>query len=255
MKVFQALVATGVAVAMFGVGAASAVAEPLGPSITPAVRDEAFVERVAGTDVSAVAPLATATINGVDLSAPAGRTFRSSDAMIAVLQEGQTEARFGLPAGVDVAISPEGGGTPGAAVLIDAAGNVAVLGAPWAKDSRGVSLPTRYSVDEGYLVQTVDVTGAIYPIAADPQVTYSWFHTKKTVRFTKSETSRLAAGGGLARLVVASVPGLNLVLGVLTGIAVGAVVLNKCVGITGPNTGPFVPGVAVPFYYSGGYCR
>jgi hypothetical protein len=51
--------------------------------------------------------------------------------------------------------------------------------------------------------------------------------------------------------VTSAVPGLNLVTGVLTGVAVGAVVLGKCVAITGTNT-TFVPGVAVPYYYSGG---
>ena len=40
--------------------------------------------------------------------------------------------------------------------------------------------------------------------------------------------------------------------GVLTGIAAGAVALAKCVAITGPNT-TFVPGVAVPYFSSGGY--
>lgn len=248
------IVAGAVAVAIMGVTAASAASKPIGPSITPAMRDEAFVETVAGVSVSPVPSAVAANVNGVALTAPANRTFTTSDSMIAVLEEGQSEARFGLPAGVTAEISPEGGGTPGAVVLTDAVGNVAVLDAPWAKDSTGASLPTKYRVDGRHLVQSVNTAGAVFPIAADPKVTYSWYYTKKTVYFNKSETNRLAAGGGLARLVTSLVPGLNLVTGILTGIAVGAVVVGKCVAITGPNAA-FVPSGAVPYYYSGGYCR
>jgi hypothetical protein len=44
-----------------------------------------------------------------------------------------------------------------------------------------VNLPTSYRVDGSTLVQTVNTAGAVFPIAADPKVTYSWFYTKKTV--------------------------------------------------------------------------
>lgn len=254
MKTSNPLIAVVMAAAILGVSAGSAIADSPGTALTPAMRDEGFVERVAGVDVAPVPSRAAASVNGVAITAPANRTFRTENAMIAVLQEGQTEARFGLPAGVTASISPEGGGTPGAVVLTDADGRVAVLAAPWAKDAHGVSLPTSYRIEGSTLVQTVDTASAVFPVAADPKVVYSWFYTRKTVYFNKSETVRLAAGGALARLVTAAVPGLNLVTAVLTGIALGAVVLGKCVAITGTNT-TFVPGVAVPFYYTGGYCR
>jgi hypothetical protein len=254
MKSTKALTSVVMAAALLGVSAGSAIADSPGPDLTPAIGDERFVERVAGVDVAPVASLRAATVNGLALTAPANRTFRTEDAMIAVLQQGQTEARFGLPVGVTASISPEGGGTPGAVVLTDLDGRVSVLAAPWAKDAHGVSLPTSYRIEGSTLVQTVDTAGAVFPVAADPKVVYSWFYTRKTVYFNKSETSRLAAGGGVARLVTAAVPGLNLVTGVLTGVALGAVVLGKCVAITGTNT-TFVPGVAVPYYYTGGYCR
>jgi hypothetical protein len=51
-----------------------------------------------------------ASVNGVAITAPANATFLTSDSMIAVLHQGQTEVRFGLPVGVTAAISPEGGG-------------------------------------------------------------------------------------------------------------------------------------------------
>jgi hypothetical protein len=248
------LVALVMAAAIVGVSSGSAVAEPVGPNITQALRDEAFVECVAGLDVAPVTSLMSANVNGVAITAPVNRTFRTEDAMIAVLETGQREVRFGLPEGTTATVSPDGGGTPGQVVLTDAGGNVAILDAPWAKDDRGVSLPTSYRIEGSSLIQTVNTAGAVFPIAADPKVTYSWMYTRKTVYFNKSETSRLAAGGALARLVTAAVPGLNLVTGVLTGVAVGAVALGKCVAITGTNT-TFVPGVAVPYYYTGGYCR
>lgn len=254
MNKTKPLIAVVVAAAILGGTAGSAIADSPGPAVTPAMRDEGFVERVAGVDVALVPSLRSASVNGLALTAPANRTFRTADSMIAVLQHGQTEARFGLPAGVTGSISPEGGGTPGAVVLTDADGRTAVLGAPWAKDANGVGLPTSYRIEGSTLVQTVDTDGAVFPVAADPKVVYSWFYTRKTVYFNKSETNRLAAGGAIARLVTAAVPGLNLVTAVLTGIALGAIVLGKCVAITGTNT-TFVPGVAVPFYYTGGYCR
>ena len=254
MRTTKSLTAVVLAVTILGVSAGTAVADSPGPDLTLALSDEGFVERVAGVDVAPVPSLRAATVNGLAITAPANRTFRTDNAMIAVLERGQTEARFGLPDGVTASISPEGGGTPGAVVLTDADGRVAVLDAPWAKDAHGANLATSYRIDGSTLIQTVDTAGAVFPVAADPKVVYSWLHTRKTVYFNKSETSRLAAGGGLARLVTSAVPGLNLVTGVLTGIALGAVVLGKCVAITGTNT-TFVPGVVVPFYYTGGYCR
>ena len=39
---------------------------------------------------------------------------------------------------------------------------------PWAKDNNGKDLPTSYSVNGNNLRQTIDFTGAVFPVTADP---------------------------------------------------------------------------------------
>jgi hypothetical protein len=48
---------------------------------------------------------------------------------------------------------------------------VITIKAPWAVDATGTSLPTSYTFANGILTQTVDTTGASFPIVADPWVT------------------------------------------------------------------------------------
>lgn len=43
-----------------------------------------------------------------------------------------------------------------------------MIGAPWAVDAAGMSLPTSYEVQGSTLIQRVDTAGAIFPVVADP---------------------------------------------------------------------------------------
>jgi hypothetical protein len=63
--------------AVVGASSGPAMALSAGPTITPAMHDEALVERVAGVDVVPVASLTAASVNGVAITAPVNRTFRT----------------------------------------------------------------------------------------------------------------------------------------------------------------------------------
>lgn len=103
---------------------------------------------------------------------------RHGDGMsvIAVLGAGQDTATFPglLSRGQHFVPDPvqEGG-----YVVQDSSGAlVATIDVPWARDATGRDLSTSYSVDgSGNLVQHVDTTDAVFPIAADPRVTWGWY--------------------------------------------------------------------------------
>jgi len=50
--------------------------------------------------------------------------------------------------------------------------SIAHIDAPWAKDASGRSLATSYSLDRTVLTQHVSTAGAVYPVVADPRLTY-----------------------------------------------------------------------------------
>lgn len=45
---------------------------------------------------------------------------------------------------------------------------VSVFQQPWAVDAEGTPLPTALSYEDGRIVQTVDTTGAVFPVVSDP---------------------------------------------------------------------------------------
>ncbi|MFF5205779.1 hypothetical protein [Streptosporangium sp. NPDC000396] len=55
--------------------------------------------------------------------------------------------------------------------------NGAVIGevtAPWAHDATGRKLPTSYTVEGNRVTQVVDYTGAVFPVVADPRLSFGW---------------------------------------------------------------------------------
>ncbi|MBE1486056.1 hypothetical protein [Plantactinospora soyae] len=57
--------------------------------------------------------------------------------------------------------------------LVESDGAVSgAIDAPWAKDATGRELPTRYTLDDNVLMQETDMTGAQYPVVADPRITF-----------------------------------------------------------------------------------
>lgn len=79
--------------------------------------------------------------------------------------------------------------------LRDSAGDLrGRIGAPWAVDATGRSLSSSYSLSQNGLVQEIDTRGAVFPIVADPWVSFGWFIYW---HYTRDDVSRLI-GWGLA---------------------------------------------------------
>jgi hypothetical protein len=132
------------------------------------------------------------SLQGVDITAPSDReTYATNDAMIAVLQDGQNVAAFGLPSTAVVR-------DDGSVLMVRTDGMMAGLAAPWAKDARGASLRTWYTVVGNRLTQHVDTAGATYPIAADPKLTFGWgIYLNITGAEIKAIATAVIGAGGL----------------------------------------------------------
>jgi hypothetical protein len=62
------------------------------------------------------------------------------------------------------------------------------LAAPWARDAHGLALATSYRVEGSAVIQTVDTRGAVFPVIADPDISFGWFIY---IRYSKSEVQRV----------------------------------------------------------------
>lgn len=56
---------------------------------------------------------------------------------------------------------------------------IATVAVPWAVDATGRALPTSFAVAGGRITQSVDTTGAVFPVVADPNVLW-WVATTAT---------------------------------------------------------------------------
>ncbi len=93
-----------------------------------------------------------------------------------------------LPPGTHYQVTADG-----SAEIVTAKGLViGTLAKPWATDANGNSVPTSYTFKGDTIVQTVAHQGAVYPVVADPSVSWNWWGYQ--VRFTKSETKIIAWG-------------------------------------------------------------
>lgn len=116
--------------------------------------------------------LRPATVRGRDVPTLVHRAGREVS-VIAVLSSGQSSADFAdaLPPGQR--LEPADGG--GMAIMQgdNVVGSVA---APWARDAKGRSLPTRYELrPQGGLRQVVDTRGATFPVVADPKYSLGFY--------------------------------------------------------------------------------
>lgn len=99
------------------------------------------------------------------------RSENGSAQILSVMQSdaAPTQQRYevGLPAGEKLV--PSGSGFK----IVDLSGKATgSVEAPWAKDATGKSLPTRYLLEGNTLVQETDTAGAVFPVVADPKLTY-----------------------------------------------------------------------------------
>lgn len=119
---------------------------------------------------------------------------------------------------------------------------------PWAKDAHGNPVATRYEVKGSTLTQVVKTTrNTAFPVVADPTTVKRWYGFD--VRFNRSETNRLAAGGGSCTFVVSKAPVvggyLATICGAVAAWALSATAMNKCVAVKVVMT----PRAAAPWYW------
>jgi hypothetical protein len=89
----------------------------------------------------------------------------------------------------------------GSVLVKNPAGEIVnVLGAAWAIDAMGVSVPTWYSIDGGVVIQHVDHSRAAYPVVADPRLLCDGVFC--TVMYNKSETQQIATVSGTTGVLI-----------------------------------------------------
>lgn len=150
---------------------------------------------------------------------------------------------------------------------------VTVMGKPWAKDAKGESLATTYEVDGDRVVQTVDTSGASFPVVADPTWTVggakavvpSMRGGAADVYLNKNASHDFNGSNNWVCGSVAAVAGLAVpALGVGFGVACGAQALaysvalrhDACIVLTLKATPPFVqPNIYHKSGSYGSWCR
>ncbi|KFF58321.1 hypothetical protein JF66_19420 [Cryobacterium sp. MLB-32] len=132
------------------------------------------------------------------------------------------------------AVDPETG------TLVSASVEVAVIQQPWAVDSQGDNVPTRYILADDAVVQVLDLSAPdiSYPVVADPTfTTINPFQSR--IRWNRAETATIASGGWGATGLTA-VCGLA---GAAAGGSVGAAAFAAvCFGLSAPAV--YTAGVA-----------
>lgn len=155
------VLASGEDTVTVGVPGEGARAEPLAPS------SEADGVKINAQSVgSAAAYSNVATATSLEIAASA---YGAQQTLHIRGSEAPTEYTF------PVSVNGEGAQLElmetGIVAIADAQGDVvAVVDVPWARDASQSDVPTAFRVEGSTLVQTVDHTGAMYPVAADPRV-------------------------------------------------------------------------------------
>ncbi len=172
------------------------------------------------------------------------------------------------PSQYSFTVAPQSGGqitlalqSDGSILVTNSAGQfVNLIQTPWAVDASGKYLPTSYAISGNTITQTVRLTGAAYPVLADPSFSCGFLNC--TVQFNKSETRSIAAGGliGAGALIavcnkggpaLAAVCAVNSVY--IIGVAALANSQRGCLEVHAAGVVPLVTWWA--WSYSGGYCR
>ncbi|GAA4593608.1 hypothetical protein BJY16_001043 [Actinoplanes octamycinicus] len=82
---------------------------------------------------------------------------------------GAQRYKLDLPAGTQLESSHGGGFS-----LIHDGAEIGAVEAPWARDAAGRHLPTSYRLEGDTLIQETDVSGATFPVVADPRFSVGW---------------------------------------------------------------------------------
>jgi hypothetical protein len=190
-------------------GAAACVgliaAATIGTSVASAApgESEATAKTSDGSSISWDVPSESTLQRSADATAqPTFRTSGSDTDVSTVITipnaESPSEYRFPLTL-------PDGAGTEpqpdGSINILNSTGKpIGSFTAPWAKDAAGKAVPTSISIEDGVLIQKVDLsTTQSFPVTADPH--YTWGIVTGTVYFNRSETQRIGSLGSVTGLV------------------------------------------------------
>ncbi len=131
------------------------------------------------------------------------------------------------------------------------------ISAPWAKDVDGKKLRTKYDIEGNTIVQSVEATGAKFPIVGDPK--YTWgiitgtvYYNRAETRSMKTLTAAAVAAAGICAVfgpaTLGAACGLSAVVyGQWTYVAGNAYSDGKCIKIKIPLFWAYA-------YGPGGYC-
>jgi len=162
----------------------------------------------------------------------------------------QNSTTYGVSLSVGQTLQPD---ALGGVLVIQNGKWVGRFSAPWAVDANNRSLPTSYSITSNTITQTVDTTGAQFPVVSDPH--YTWGIITGTVYFNKTETAKAAASSAsITALAFLAPPPFDVVLAVSASyyslVAGYAVIDHKCLEVKSDG---------LAYEYSGtqgdGYCQ
>ena len=138
-----------------------------------------------------------------------------------------------VPAGAKLRLTEDGG----AEVMRGDGALLASIPTPWARDATGRTIPTRFMLEDGALVQVVQhrTTAPVYPVLADPSLVLCDAWTATCVKFSKTETAAIAkfASPGIvgalvfAQAVCNKIPHGVIALGCAAYLAVYAYLLDR----------------------------
>jgi hypothetical protein len=206
-------------------GAAAHILEVADPQTTPSAKHstvaagQVHIGRVVVTVPQAGDVTQQGPISAMEGSDPS-TTFLTRDvdegtqiAAVVSARRGLSDLRYTLP-GTNLEAGPKG-----TIIVRDGRTNepLALVEAPWAKDSQGTPLPTRYEIAGSTLTQIVSTTQATrFPVVADPRIRTAWYGY--SVDFSYGETTTIAVvAGGCAIMAGAMPPPANMIMSINCG--------------------------------------
>ena len=157
-------------------------------------------------------------------------------------KEAKTDYTFHLrvPNGYRLQLDPDGSAQ--VVNIKDPTDGLAFINRPWARDAKGVAIPTSYSVSGNKLIQHVATTSSTtYPVVADPWVQGDCGWVTCTIRFDRASTRNARDAGWL----IGAAAGMCAVL-------TGGILAVVCGAAIGPSA--VIIAVYAGRYYESGNC-
>jgi hypothetical protein len=228
---------------------------PLPISLTP--KSDLFI----GSRTDSVAGSPVGVYTAADFGVVTGKNAMGNEAAFVAIDNAAApvEYRFEVTASVPITLNLQ---KDGSIAVTDAGGQtVNYIQRPWATDANGSSLPTSYSVRGQIITQHLTLSGATFPVIADPSFGCGPFQCQ--LLFNRTEThdwataGLLGLGGAAGACGLAGPQAVAICAVAAAAIGVTAVLADnhkQCVALqlVGINS---LLWTYYPYTYSGGYCR